>query len=263
MTNVKHILIGAIGAMMLASCATPKNYNYLQDLQDGQSITTPTDGTIRLQPNDQITVLVKSKNPEMGNLFNKGIITNVKAGLADQSLYVMGYIVDPDGNIDFPVVGDIHIGGLTRYEAQEAIKNCLKDSEQLKDANVTVETMNLTYTVMGEVNNPGNFKLDKDAITIFEALGKAGDIGVYGKRDSVMVIRQKGKDKKIYQLPLGSGKDIFASEAYYVQQNDIIYVKANDTKARQSTYPGNEGRTLSFWLSLASVLTAIGVLLFK
>ena len=261
--KIKQMIIGAMGAMLLASCATPKNYNYLQDLQNGQTIMTPTDGTIRLQPNDQITVLVKSKNPEMGNLFNKGIITNVKAGLADQSLYVMGYIVDPNGNIDFPVVGDIHIGGLTRYEAQEAIKNKLTDTEQLKDANVTVETMNLTYTVMGEVNNPGNFKIDKDAITLFEALGRAGDIGIYGKRDSVTVIRQNGREKKVYQLCLSKGQDIFASEAYYIQQNDVIYVKANDTKARQSTYPGNEGRTLSFWLSLASVLTAIGVFLFK
>ena len=261
--KMKSFIIGTMGAMILASCATPKNYNYLQDLQDGQTIVTPTDGTIRLLPNDQITVLVKSKHPEMGNLFNKGIITNVKAGLADQSLYVMGYIVDPNGNIDFPVVGDIHIGGLTRYEAQEAIKNKLKDTEQLKDANVTVETMNLTYTVMGEVNNPGNFKIDKDAITLFEALGRAGDIGMYGKRDSVLVIRQKGREKKVYQLCLSKGQDIFNSEAYYIQQNDVIYVKANDTKARQSTYPGNEGRTLSFWLSLASVLTAIGVFLFK
>jgi len=251
------------GAIVLASCATPRNYNYLQDLQNGQRITTPTDGTIRLQPTDMITVLVKSKNPEMANVFNKGLITNVKAGLADQSLYTMGYTVDPDGNIDFPLAGKIHVGGLTRHEAQEAIKSRLVDSELLKDANVTVETMNLTYTVMGEVNNPGNFKIEKDAMTLFEALGRAGDINVYGKRDSVIVIRQKGPEKKVYNLCLNSGKDIFASEAYYIQQNDVIYVKANDTKARQSNVPGNESRTLSFWLSLASVLTALGVLIFK
>ena len=99
-------LIGAAGAaLILASCATPKNYNYLQDLQNGQQITTPTDGIIRLQPNDMITVLVKSKHVEMANIFNKGLITHVKAGLADQSLYTMGYTVDPEGNIDFPVAG--------------------------------------------------------------------------------------------------------------------------------------------------------------
>ena len=242
-------LLAAAGvALILASCATPKNYNYLQDLQNGQQITTPTDGTIRLQPNDMITVLVKSKNPEMANVFNKGLITNVKAGLADQSYYTMGYTVDPEGNIDFPLAGKIHVGGLTRHEAQEAIKKTLIDLELLKDANVTVEKLDT---------------LDKDAVTLFEALGKAGDMNVYGKRDSLLVIRQKGAQKTIYSLCLNNAKDIFSSDAYYVQQNDVIYVKANDTKARQSNVPGNESRTLSFWLSLASVLTALGVLIFK
>ena len=92
-----------------------------------------------------------------------------------------GYTVDPEGNIDFPVAGKIHVGGLTRHEAQETIKKTLIDSELLKDANVTVETMNLSYTVMGEVNKPGNYMLDKDAVTLFEALGKAGDMNVYGR----------------------------------------------------------------------------------
>lgn len=261
--RIRNIIGAAVTAMILASCATPKNYNYLQELQNGQQIMTPTDGTIRLQPNDMITVLVKSKNTEMANIFNKGLITNVKAGLADQSLYTMGYTVDPEGNIDFPVAGKIHVGGLSRYEAQEAIKNKLIDSELLKDANVTVELMNLSYTVMGEVNKPGNYKLDKDAVTLLEALGKAGDLNVYGKRDSVLVIRQKGAEKTIYSLSLTNAQEIFSSEAYYVQQNDVIYVKANETKARQSNVPGNESRTLSFWLSLASVLTALGVLIFK
>ena len=261
--KLKNSIFVIWGAIVLASCATPRNYNYLQDLQNGQQITTPTDGTIRLQPNDMITGLVRSKNGEMANIFNKGLITNVKAGLADQSLYTMGYTVDPEGNIDFPVAGKIHVGGLTRYEAQETIKRTLIDSELLRDANVTVDLMNLSYTVMGEVNNPGNYKIDKDAVTLLEALGRAGDLNVYGKRDSVLVIRQKGAQKTIYSLCLNNAKDIFSSEAYYVQQNDVIYVKANATKARQSNVPGNESRTLSFWLTLASVLTALGVLIFK
>jgi polysaccharide export outer membrane protein len=261
--KIKHLFVAAGMAIMMVSCGTPKNYNYLQDLQNGQLITTPTDGTIRLKQNDHITILVRSKDPEMGNLFNKGIITNLKAGLADQGLYMMGYTIGADGCIDMPSAGKISIEGLTRFEAQEKIQQKLRDEELLKDANVTVELTNLSYTVMGEVNKPGNYPIDKDAITLLEALGKAGDMNVYGKRDSIVVIRQNGKEKKIYQLSLNSAKDIFNSEAYYVQQNDVIYVKANDTKARQSTYPGNEGRTLSFWLSLTSVLTAIAVLIFK
>jgi len=263
MTISKKWLGVIFGGLMLLGCATPKNYNYLQDLKDGQQITTPTDGSIRLRPNDQVTILVRSKDPEMGNLFNKGIITNIKAGLADQSLYMMGYTVGPDNCIDMPSAGKISIGGMTRFEAQETIQQKLRESELLKDANVTLELTNLSYTVMGEVQKPGNYKIDKDAITLFEALGKAGDLSVYGKRDSVMVIRQTGKEKQVYSLSLTNAQDIFASEAYYIHQNDVIYVKANDTKARQSLVPGNEGRSLSFWLSLASVLTSIAVFLFK
>lgn len=256
-----YITICAV--MVLASCSTPRTFNYLQDLQNGEQITTPTDGTIRLKMNDQITMLVRSKDPELGNLFNKGIITNIKAGLADQSLYMMGYTIGADGCIDIPSAGKINIEGMTRFEAQEAIQQKLRDEKLLKDANVTVELTNLSYTVMGEVNKPGNYTIEKDAVTLFEALGKAGDISIYGKRDSVMVIRQNGKHKKIYNLCLNNGKEIFNSEAYYVQQNDVIYVKANESRARQSQTPGNESRTLSFWLSLTSVLTALAVFLFK
>lgn len=258
-----RLFIAICTALVMASCSTPRDFNYLQDLKNGQQITTSTDGTIHLKPNDQLTILVRSKDPEMGNLFNKGIITNIKAGLADQSLYMMGYTIGPDGCIDMPTAGKLKVAGLTRFEAQEAIQNKLRDDELLKDANVTVETTNLSYTVMGEVNNPGNYKIEKDATTLFEALGKAGDLNVYGKRDSVLVIRQNGAEKNVYSLCLNNAKQIFSSDAYYIQQNDVIYVKANDTKARQSQMPGNEGRTLSFWLSLTSVLTAIAVLIFK
>ena len=101
--------IAICAAMVMASCSTPRNFNYLQDLQNGQQITTPTDGTIRLKMNDQITMLVRSKDPELGNLFNKGIITNIKAGLADQSLYMMGYTIGADGCIDIPSAGKINI----------------------------------------------------------------------------------------------------------------------------------------------------------
>ena len=98
---------------------------------------------------------------------------------------------------------------------------------------------------------------------MFEALGQAGDINIYGKRDSVMVVRDLGGTKKAYILSLNSAKDLLSSEAYYIQQNDVIYVKANNTRARQSLAAGNETRSMSFWMSLASFLTTIAVLVIK
>ena len=256
------ILLLTIATALVSACSTPKNFNYLQDLSNGQVITTSVDGTIRLQPKDQISILVKSKDPLMSSLFNKGISTSMKSGQTEGNVYVTGYTLGPDGDIDFPVLGKIKLKGLSRYEAEQVIQKKLQE-EQLKDANVTVEFMNLSYTMTGEVNRPGVYPIQKDAVTLLEALGQAGDMSVYGKRDSVMVVRDVDGTRKAYVLGLNSAKDLLTSEAYYVRQNDIIYVKANDTKARQSTASGNETRSISFWLSLASVLTTIAVLAFK
>lgn len=260
--KVGHFFTAILLTVLLSACSTPKNFNYLQDLANGQVMTPSVDGTIRLQPKDQISILVKSKDPLMSNLFNKSISTTMKSGQTDGNAYMTGYTLSPDGDIDFPVLGKIHLKDLSRYEAEQVIQKKLQE-EQLKDANVTVEFMNLSYTVTGEIRSPGVYPIQKDAITLLEALGRAGDISVYGKRDSVMVVRDIDGTRKAYVLSLNSAKDILSSDAFYVRQNDIIYIKANDTKARQSLASGNETRSITLWLSLASVLTTIAVLVFK
>lgn len=254
--------IAICAAMVMASCSTPRNFNYLQDLQNGQQTDITIDGTIKLQPNDQLTVIVKSKDPLMSNLFNKSMATQITQGNAAGNPYIAPYTVSPQGTIDFPVIGEIHVGGLTRYEAEQTIKRELQ-KEQLKDANVTVELQNMTYTVTGEVKEPGVYKIEKDQITLLEALGKAGDLSQYGKRDSVMVIRTEDGKRKTYVLSLTDGQKLLNSEAFNIHQNDIIYVKANNVRARQSTANGNETRNASFWLSIVSVLTTVAVFLFK
>ena len=259
--TVKNIIPISL-IVLLSACSTPKNFNYLQDLTDGQVFTPATDGTIRLQPKDQVMVLIQSKDPVMSALFNKSLSTSIHAGQTNGNAYTSGYTIAPDGTIDFPVLGKMKIAGLTRYEAEQAIQSKLRE-EQLKDAIVTIEFMNLRYTITGEVNNPGVYPIQKDAITLFEAIGQAGDLGIYGKRDSIMVIRDLGDSKKTYMLSLNSAKDVFLSEAYYIRQNDLIYVKANDVRARQSTSNGNETRSISFWLSIVSVLSTMALLIFK
>ena len=246
-----RLFIAICTALVMASCTTPRNFNYLQDLQNGQQMDITIDGTIRLQPNDL-----------MGNLFNKTLTTQITQGNVMGNSYISPYTVSKQGTIDFPVIGEIHVGGMTRQEVETTIKQELQ-KEQLKDANVTVELQNLTYTVTGEVNTPGVYKIEKDKLTLFEALGQAHDLGVYGKRDSIMVIRTENNKRTTYMVSLNSGKDLFNSEAYYVHQNDIIYVKPNDVKARQSTANGNETRSISFWMSIVSVLTTVAILVFK
>ena len=115
----------------------------------------------------------------------------------------------------------------------------------------------------GEVKLPGVYKIEKDQMTLLEALGSAGDLSQYGKRDSLMVIRTEGDKRKTYVVSLNDGERLLNSEAFYIHQNDIIYVKANNVRARQSTVNGNETRNASFWLSIVSVLTTVAVFLFK
>ena len=249
--------------MILFSCCTPKNYNYLEDLHNGEILSTQKNGIIKLAPYDKISIIVKSKNPEISNLFNNSIVQDVSSGYTSGIQYLTGYTINQDGNIEFPVLGAIRIAGLTKNEAEQLIKEKLISNGMLKDALITIEYMNLSYSVLGEVASPGQKQINKDVTNIFEALGTAGDIDIYGKRDSVMIIRNENDQKKVYILNLNSAKDVYSSDAYYIHQNDLIYVKSNDVKIRQRTVNGNNTRNLSFWASVVSVITTIAVLRFK
>ena len=152
---------------------------------------------------------------------------------------------------------------MKREEIASHIKNELVTKNLVKDPVVTVEFMNLCISVLGEVNNPGRFNIDRDRITILDAISMAGDLTIYGNRYKVMVMRQEGDIQRVYGVNLTSGEHIYTSPVYYLQQNDVVYVEPNDVKARQSTVNGNNIRSTSFWISLASLLTSIGILIFN
>lgn len=116
---------------------------------------------------------------------------------------------------------------------------------------------NLYYSVMGEVANPGRFSMDEEKVTILDAISNAGDLTIQGRRQDVMVLRQENGHQKVYKIDLCSGKDIFNSPAYYLQQNDVVYVTPNDTKKRSSTLNGNTVQSTGFWISMASFLMSV------
>jgi polysaccharide export outer membrane protein len=256
------LLIAACTTLMVAACSTPKNFNYFQDLSDGQEIKMPEKVFIRLQPQDRLMIMVSSKDPQMSALFNKGLRSSVSGNKLDANKYITNYTIDNDGCVNIPVLGPIKISGLTRFETEQLIQEKLRE-ELLKDAVVTVEYADLRFSVVGEVSAPGQFWIGKDMVTLTDALNEAGGITIYGKRDSVMVIRETPTGRKVYVVNMNSAKDLFASEAYYIKQNDIINVKANDTRARQSLANGNETRSLSFWMSIVSVAATLAMLIFK
>ena len=176
---------------------------------------------------------------------------------------VSGYTVDAHGDIDFPVLGKVHVAGMKRQEIAEYIKGELVRENLVKDPVVTVEFMNLCVSVLGEVNNPGRFSIDRDRLTVLDALSLAGDLTIYGNRYKVIVLRQEDDVQRVYGIDLTSGEHVYSSPAYYLQQNDVVYVEPNAVKARQSTVNGNNVRSTSFWISLASLLTSVAILIFN
>jgi len=128
---------------------------------------------------------------------------------------------------------------------------------------VTVEFMNLTVSVLGEVANPGRYSIDKDYITLLEALSMAGDMTIFGKRDKVLVLREVEGQQRVYGVDLRSAEQLYNSPVYYLQQDDVVYVEPNSMRARQSTVNGNNVLSATFWMSLVSLITTVTVLFVK
>ena len=264
--RIRNILWVSATTVLFSSCATPK-IAYLQDMQPGTAEEVLNTPEIRVRPEDKISILVNSKDPLLANLFNLPIVSRqigtTSSASSSNSQGISGYTVNKDGNIDFPVLGPVHVAEMTREEIAAHIKNELISQDLVKDPVVTVEFMNLTVSVLGEVVHPGRFNIDKDRLTLLDAISMAGDLTVYGKRDNVLVQRDENGKKVLYKVNLNSGHDLYSSPVYYLQQNDIVYVEPNSVRARQATVNGSNIRSASFWMSLASLLTTITVLIVK
>ena len=272
MKHLQNLVLAALTAALLASCATPANIAYFQDVNDRTDLTPAQVQTIRLQPMDQISVIVNSRDPQVTAMFNlpyyaKRLGENQTltgaTGVSSSSQGISGYTIDSDGEIDFPVIGKIQVAGLTREQAEDHIKELLIESRQIKDPVVTVEYMNLAYTVLGEVTKPGRYKIDRDRFTLMDSLGLAGDLTINGQREDVTLVRHGAKGDEVFKLNLLDTQALYASPAFYVQQGDIIYVTHNDKRRRESTINGNNVRSTSFWISIASLATSVALLVFR
>lgn len=255
----KLVLSGVLGIALLSatSCGTPKDVAYFQDLNNNpDTVITLQNRVITVKPTDKIYIGVKSKDPQISQLFNlMGETRGTSASNMSQDAYY--YTVDSKGDIDFPVVGKIQVAGLTREEIAEKVRKSLVDASLVKDPTITVSLSNLHYSMMGEVAKPGQYAIEDEKVTILDAISKAGDLTIQGRRNDVMVLRQENGHQKIYKIDLCSGKDIFSSPAYYLQQNDVVYVTPNDTKKRSSTLNGNTVQSTGFWLSISSLLVTV------
>lgn len=242
------------------ACTSPKEVIYLQDVQPLKQQVIEQKYEMTIHEDDLLSIIVNSKDPELALPFNMPMVSyqlGSNNGSTGQQR-VVGYLVDTEGDIDFPILGKIHVAGMTRKEITSYIKQSLLERNLIKDPIITVQFLNFKVSVMGEVAGPGSFNISSDRITLLEALSMAGDLTIYGRRDRVAVIREEGGKRTILYHDLRSS-DIFNSPCYYLRQNDIVYVEPNKAKAGQSGI--NQNNSASVWFSAVSILTSIVTLI--
>lgn len=263
--KIKKMLIAVAAGLLMASCSTPK-LGYFQNVNDREERQILESNIVRLQPGDKLSILVSSKNPELAYLFNLPVVGHYSSSTSGRGLTtstVAHYTLDNQGNIDFPILGSMHLAGMTRSEVINHIKNTLIQRGELKDPQVTVDFLDMYFSVMGEVKSPGRFIIDHDQVSILDALSRAGDLTIYGLRDNVLVMRLENGTQKSFRVNLTDANSLYTSPVFYLQQNDIVYVEPNSRKARESSDLGNSFMTPGLWLSAASFLTSLIVLIVK
>lgn len=261
MKKLTHFLLAAVAVVLLASCKTPKNVAYIQNSDYIDYTKSEYLYDARIMPKDILTITVSTVNPDASAPFNllvrntlnsTGSITSSSGGV------LQTYLVDNQGCIDFPVVGTLQVGGLTKAMCEKLIHDKIQRFMNVEENPiVTVRMSNYKISVLGEVNHPGMFTVSNEKINIFEALAKAGDLSIYGVRDHVKLIRENSKGRKeIHTINLNDA-DIVNSPYYYLQQNDVVYVEPNQVKARNSAI----GTSTTIWISVTGALVSLASLI--
>ncbi|MEP7375370.1 MAG: polysaccharide biosynthesis/export family protein [Chitinophagaceae bacterium] len=242
----------------LSSCTTTSKTVYFNGVPNGPIASTMSIPESIIQKNDILSIVVSDLNPTAAAIFNPTSPDN-KNPVATVSKEVDGYLVDTDGNIQFPLLGIIKAEGLTKNQLKDKIKNLSKSKGLLLDPIVTIRFLNFKVTVLGEVGRPTVIPIANEKISLLEALGLAGDLTIYGNRQNVMVIREEvvpGKpdqQRSIARLNLNSG-ELFTSPYYYLQSNDIVYVEPNKAKISSTSRAGQWLPVIFSGLSLAAIV---------
>ena len=247
---------------LLVACQSYKKVPYFQDVEVVNEANQQEKlYDARIMPKDLLTIVVSCTNPELAIPFNltvassAGLAASTSSNVTTQAA-LQPYLVDNEGNINFPVLGELKLGGLTKREAEQLILDKLKP--YMKETPiVTVRMVNYKISVIGEVARPGTFTISNEKVNLLEALAMAGDMTVYGLRDNVKLIREDANGKQqIITLDLNKAETIL-SPYYWLQQNDIVYVTPNKAKARNS----DVGNSTSLWFSATSILVSVVSLL--
>ena len=263
-------------AFSVASCSTPQNVAYFQNAEDIRGMALQKEQPLRLRPKDKINIVVNSADPMLVGQFNLTASTNsmrslgsvtvpltTTGGTVSSSGQLLAYTVDEQGDINFPVIGKVAVEGKTRQEVSDYLRRRLIERDLVKDPIVTVEYVNLAISVLGEVNRPGRIEMMKDNFTILDAIAYAGDLTIDGQRENIMVFREIDGEDQTYVINLCDRQNVLSSPAFYLQQNDVVYVTPNAKRKREAKTTGNIFNQPAIWVSLAGLVTTISALLWK
>ena len=259
--KIKRLLLLLALPLLVASCTSYKNVPYLQTpktVTDFEEILPLYDA--KIMPKDLLSITINTTDPQAAAPFNLTVQTPLNAALTNINTTtqptLQQYLVNNVGEIDFPVIGRLKVGGLSKNEAEDLIRERLKPYLK-EEPIVTVRMANYKISVLGEVARPGSFTISNEKVNVLEALAMAGDMTIYGVRDDVKLIREDVNGKReIINLNLNNA-GIVTSPYYYLKQNDILYVTPNKTKAKNSDI----GNSTTLWVSSVSILVSVAGLL--
>ena len=246
--------------LFFSSCVSREEFVYFQHLKKIENqVDTNFSSGLNIKPNDLLTISVSAREIEAALPFNLPVVSG--GSVMDAKLRIAGspqmqtYLVNQDGKIQFPILGEIVVKGLNRKELSAKLE--MQIAEYVQKPIVNVRIVNFQVSVLGEVNRPGTFDIQDEYLSLPKALGLAGDLTIYGKRKNILVVRETTDGKKVHTYLDLTDADIVNSPFYYLQQNDVVYVEPNGPQRQSANY----NRNASVYISIASVLVSVAVLL--
>lgn len=258
---MKKILVAAIlcvSAIMFSGCVMTKQIAYFQNMDSVDITRSVNVPETRVKVNDELVILVSSISPEAAEPFNMNLSTRMSTSTSNTTVSrgMYSYIVDKNGNINFPVIGKVQVLGLTRPQVEEKITEAIKPYfAEIEKPVVKVRFASFRITIIGEVTGSKVINVENERISIIEALAQAGDLSVYGKRPNVLLVRENSNGEKQAVRCNLNDANIFNSPYYYLEQNDIIYVEPHNAKARSA-----DVSSYTFWTPISSVLVSLATL---
>ena len=252
----KIFLALSLALVLFSSCASKKNVLLFQDIEEYQSSADTTKSDILIKANDLLSIVVSTADRKSAAPFNLPVLASFNSDVTavNSQQRLQTYLVDANGEIQFPVLGTINLEGKTTIEATVYLKSVL--GKYIKDPIVNLRITNFKVSVLGEVRSPGTYIINDERVTILEALSRAGDMTIFGKRSDVLVIREVAGVKTYKKLDLTS-KDVLSSPYYFLQQNDVVVVSPNGAQVQSSASNRNAG----LYVSVAGVIiTVISIL---